>query len=144
MAGRFALGTEVARSLDEAKAEEVLPETIHRDAGGEGILRADDPLGQVQPGGAVGDGRRQRRQESGGLRLHGLAGFVIGTALHDVRLTRFRDLAHDVGGGQRAVEIFHFFFHGGDGADQRLHRGLGRLADIDEEMFAQLGGLLGG
>ena len=46
MGGLYAVVTEVARCLDKPGAEVALPDAIHHDASGEGILRAGDPVGE--------------------------------------------------------------------------------------------------
>jgi hypothetical protein len=50
--GGVALHAEVGGGADETGAEELLPETVHGDAGGERILRIDDPVGEIETGGA--------------------------------------------------------------------------------------------
>ena len=58
--GGVALHAKVARRADEAGAEELLPETVHGDAGGERILRIDDPVGEIEAGGSRGSGGVER------------------------------------------------------------------------------------
>ena len=47
VAGPHALGTEVFGCFDEAGAEELLPEAVDGDAGGEGILLVNEPFCEV-------------------------------------------------------------------------------------------------
>ena len=48
MRGRLAVAAEVVGSRDEGAAEVVLPEAVHEDARGKGVVRAGDPAGQVE------------------------------------------------------------------------------------------------
>src|SRR5205085_9591726 len=54
VAWRLALQSKVIDRIGEAGAEELLPKAVYDRAGGEGILRGNDPLREVEPGLAVG------------------------------------------------------------------------------------------
>ena len=49
MGGRAAIEPEVVRVSHQARAEMVVPNSIHHDAGEERIVRACDPGGEFQP-----------------------------------------------------------------------------------------------
>ena len=48
--GRLAQGAEVVDGGDDAPAEEVVPDAVDHDAGGEGVGGVDDPFGQFEAG----------------------------------------------------------------------------------------------
>ena len=54
MAREFALDAELLAGADESGAEELLPEPIGDDAGGERVLGADEPLRERQAVGRTG------------------------------------------------------------------------------------------
>ena len=61
MHGRFALRAEIFAGLDDADAEQHLPEAIDRDPRGQRVLRVNEPAGERQP---IQSGvLRQRRQD---------------------------------------------------------------------------------
>ena len=80
MGGRLALRAEVVGGFHNAEAEELLPETVHRDARGEGMLRVHEPAGEGEAVGRVA--LRQRGENGGGVRIHALAGLVVLAADH--------------------------------------------------------------
>ena len=49
----FALRAEIGGGFHEARAEELLPETVHRDARGERMVGADQPAREIEPIGRV-------------------------------------------------------------------------------------------
>jgi hypothetical protein len=49
MRGSLALRSEIFRSLDQAAAEVMLPDAIHRHARCQRILRAHEPSRQIEP-----------------------------------------------------------------------------------------------
>ena len=110
MGGRGALGAEVVAGFDEAGAEELLPEAVDGDAGGEGVVGAYQPLGEVEAGGLFFVGKRG--EESGGVAVDGGGGFVIEAAVHDEAGAGFGQIRHDEGGGDGVFEGFLFGFEG--------------------------------
>src|SRR5438132_1655777 len=54
VAGGFVLGTQVFETGGEAGAEELFPEAVGEDSGGEGVFGGDDPFGEVEAGEAGG------------------------------------------------------------------------------------------
>ena len=50
VAGPHPLGSKVFGGFDDSGAEELLPETIDGDAGGEGVFLIDQPVGEVHAG----------------------------------------------------------------------------------------------
>ena len=48
MRGLFTPRSEIVAGLDQAGAEELLPESIDRDAGGQRIVRRYEPVGKIQ------------------------------------------------------------------------------------------------
>ena len=58
-----ALIAKVFRCLDESNSKELLPKTIDSDAGGQRMLRVDEPISQVHPRGSFA-GCFQWRQEA--------------------------------------------------------------------------------
>ena len=59
--GIFALHAEILGGLDEAGAEEGLPEAVDLHPGGQRMLRVEEPLGKAEPVGrrSVGSGGRK-------------------------------------------------------------------------------------
>ncbi len=92
--GLVALGAEILGGLDEAGAEMKLPVAIDGDARGEGVLRAEEPLGEAQTirGGVLGHGRKHRRDA--GSYLLGLVAIVA--AGQDEGVARLGHLGHDL------------------------------------------------
>ena len=48
MAGGLALRAKVTGGFDQTDAEDLLPEAIDGDAGGQGVILRDEPAGKVQ------------------------------------------------------------------------------------------------
>ena len=48
MDGQVALAAELLARAHDADAEDRLPEAVHRDAGGERVVAADDPAGEAE------------------------------------------------------------------------------------------------
>ena len=69
MAGPHALGSEVFGGLHDSGAEELLPETIDRNAGGKGILLIDEPVGEIHTGRNFPRGFEWRK-EGGGVAVY--------------------------------------------------------------------------
>ena len=65
MRRRLALRAEVVEHAAEPGAEELLPEPVHEDAGGERVLPGDDPVREVEPREPPRPGIGDRRQENG-------------------------------------------------------------------------------
>ena len=74
MARPHALSSEIFGSFDESGAEQLLPEAIDSDAGGEGILFFDKPVGEVHTGRDF-SGFCERWEK-----LWGIAGHFLGRA----------------------------------------------------------------
>ena len=104
------MGAEVVAGFDEAGAEELLPEAVDGDAGGEGMVGADEPLGEVEAGGVFFVGKRG--EERGGVAVDGSGGFVIEAAVHDETGAGFGQICHDEGGGDGVFEGLLFGFEG--------------------------------
>ena len=102
VAGRLALRAEVAAGLHESKSEELLPEAVDRHAGGQGIGRREQPVGEVAS--VVGLLLGQRVEGRGHAAGHRFAGLVILPAGHHVRLTRLGQVGHDERRGDHVVE----------------------------------------
>ena len=117
--GGFALGAEVVGLGAEAGAEELTPEPVHDDAGGERVLRGNDPVGEVET--------RERAlfiglgEKAGGEGRGDRAGFVLPVAAgEDADGERVRGTFgdHDLsvavaGGGDLVVECEDGFGEGG-------------------------------
>ena len=97
MAGQFSLRAEVVARFDEARAEQLLPEAIDGDAGSERMLGRDEPVGEVEPGGATAF-NRQFREDRGDARLDGVARFIVLAAKHHERIVRFGQIFEDHAG----------------------------------------------
>ena len=97
------LVAEVAGGLDDAAAEDHLPEAVHGDAGGERMVRAGDPAGEIEAG------RRSRCAPAAAARrapgADFLAGLVVGTADQDVGFAQLRLVVHHHHGGLAAVDV---------------------------------------
>src|SRR5437764_8401886 len=62
MAWRLALRAEVGAGPDQAGAEELLPQAIHCDTGGQRMIAVYQPMGKVEAGWSSTFGNVQRRQ----------------------------------------------------------------------------------
>src|SRR5205085_11085678 len=62
MGGPFALGAEIIGGLDQASAEELLPEPIHFDPGCERVLGTDEPTREIE---AIGCSVRAQGRQHG-------------------------------------------------------------------------------
>ncbi|HTN89909.1 MAG TPA: hypothetical protein VL242_39810, partial [Sorangium sp.] len=82
MGGRISHDAEVFAGLHQARAEELLPEAIHRHAGGEGVRRTDEPLGEAEAVLRCISGKFAECGWHGGF--DGFAHFVILAAHEDV------------------------------------------------------------
>ena len=100
-------------------SEELLPEPVHGDARGEGVLLADDPAGE---GEAVARGELgQRGQHFGHIRLHGVLRAQELAAVVDARHPRRFALFQREGGGV----LWHFLLKCPDfGVRLRKQRGV--------------------
>ena len=89
VARRLALDAEVLRGLHQAGAEGELPEAVDGDAGGEGVVRADEP---AREGEAVsGLAGRQGREDGGGAGGDFLPLLVVLPADHHEGVARHRE-----------------------------------------------------
>ncbi len=71
MRGAVAAEAEVARGRDESLTEHPLPEPVHDDAAGEGIVRMGDPVGEGGAARAFGGGKVAERGGGSGEEGHG-------------------------------------------------------------------------
>ena len=94
--GPHALGAEVFGCFDDAGAEELLPEAIDGDTGGEGILLIHEPVGEVHAGGRVSCGV-EWREKGGGVSGDFGAELVVVTSDAYVGGLHVLALAHDHG-----------------------------------------------
>jgi len=101
MAGGFATGAEVIWRAHEAVAEEFAPKVIHGDAGGERVLRGNEPLGEFEAGVACLSGQGGKR---GGHHIGAAAGVVAREV--DVGLAAvFGDFGEERGFGFGVVAV---------------------------------------
>ena len=113
--GHFAVDAEILGRLHQPRAEDLLPEAVHRHPRGERMLRPQQPVGETEP--VPRQVGRHGRQERGRRRLDFLAALVVIAAEEHVGLGRLGRLLHHVGDGAA-------------GADRRLLLfRLGQLAD---------------
>ena len=84
MRWRRRLRAEIVRRLQNARAEELLPEPIDRDAGEQRVRAIDDPPRQTET--VSRQLWRHRRKERGGRRLELLARLVVHPAEQEMRL----------------------------------------------------------
>ena len=103
MRRRFALRAEVGRSLYQPGAEELLPEAVHRHARSQRMLRADEPLGEVEAVGRAGLG--QRREHGGDVRPDLLAGLVVLAAQHHEAVAGLLQILPDESRRDGLVEV---------------------------------------
>lgn len=108
VAGPHALSAEVLGSFDEAGAEELLPEAVYGDAGGEGVFFFDEPVGEVHATWDVA-GFFKRREEVGGVAGNDIADLGVVSADADVGGVDGLSLAHDHGSAD-VVEVGGAFF----------------------------------
>src|SRR5208282_3421929 len=113
MAWRVALRPEIVAGLYKAHAKELLPEAVHGDTGRQGMLRRDEPTGQIEPvGRAVGVSFLQWRQDGGHTRLDFLARLVILAAQHHKVLARLVQVAENERRRDALVEFGALFCQG--------------------------------
>jgi hypothetical protein len=98
---------EIFRGFDEAGAEELLPDFVDGDAGGERVFRGDEPVGEIEAGGA-GAFFFQGREEAGGVGFDGDAELFEVAADAEMGLLRLRRFQECVGLGQLRVGGFEF------------------------------------
>ena len=101
----FALHAEILGGLDEADPEEMLPVTVHGDAGGERVIGIGQPLREVEP---VGAALGQAGEAGRDAWLDGLAfvRLVVHAPDEQEGVTRLVHVAHDHGAAERVVEFF--------------------------------------
>ncbi len=142
MTGHFALGTEILGGADEAFAEELLPETIGGDAGGEWVVRAEEPAGEVEAGGgALGLERREDSWDTAGDLV---AGFVIGAADHDEAVAGFLQVLPDEGGGDHGLALAALLSRLLEFCGQGREGLAGTGMETGEVLFAKSGDLIRG
>ena len=137
MGRRLALGAEVLAGQDEAAAEELLPEPVHGDAGGEGVLVVHQPVGEAEAVGGLA--LRKGRQEGGG---RGVDPFARGhVAAADTQRRRWtleaRAIAHDHRGGD--LDLLQLAPHLGLAGARGVERG-GQRPEVVGEGLRLLGG----
>ncbi len=150
----LALRAEVVEDLGKAGAEELLPEAVHDDAGGEGVFRGEEPVGKVETvelswGGLVAGGEGDRERG-----LHHVAGFDHPVAAWEdadgAGLATFGDDATGEGGlvvgdglpgvveeGAGAGELGCLLL---EGVHETLALGVVALGRCDAEDVGELGG----
>ena len=113
LTGDFPVDAEILGGLHQPGAEDLLPEAVHRHAGGERMLGPQQPLGETEA--VPRQLGRHGRKERGRRRLDFFPPLVVIAAEEHVGLGRLGALLHHVG-------------HGAAGADrQLLLLGLGQL-----------------
>lgn len=143
--GPHALPAKVFRGFNNPSAEELLPEAIHGDAGGEGILLIDEPVGEVHAGGDFAGGF-ERGKKGGGVAGDDLAEASVVAPNPDVGGIEVFALTHDHGSTDLAEVGVALFLEGGDlffcVVDLRLQVGLGSRIGIGLIGWRCGGGLL--
>ena len=104
MAGPHPLGSKVFGGFDDPGAEELLPETIDGDAGGEWVFLIDQPVGEVHAGGDFSRGLEWRK-EGRGVAADFLANCCVVSTNADVGGVDVLTLAHDHGSTDLAEEV---------------------------------------
>jgi len=102
VAGELAGEAQVAAGGDEARSKELLPEPVDRDAGGERVVRLEQPLRQSEA--ARGPLTRHGREERGRARLDRVLTTVVLPAVQHVGHGRPVGLGEDVGGRAARLE----------------------------------------
>ncbi len=92
MGGRTALTAKIFRGADQPAAKTNLPKTIHRHAGRQRMLGADQPTSQAQP--VAGLIRGPRRQGGRRIGLDGIPRGVVGPAPQQIRGPRLGKFLH--------------------------------------------------
>ena len=94
MRGKLAGDAEVAGGAHQAVAEDLLPEAVDHDAGGQRMLGPDQPLRQAEP--VLGQVGRHGGKGVGRIRLDRVAALVVLAAVEQVRHRRLGSLVHHV------------------------------------------------
>ena len=84
--GKLAADSEVAGRAHQPRAEDLLPEPVDHDAGGQRMLGPDQPLRQAEP--VLGQVGRHGRKRVGRIRLDRVAALVVLAAVEQVRHRR--------------------------------------------------------
>ena len=103
MGGPGALVSEITGGLYDAASEDHLPHAVHCDAGSERMIRAGDPLGEIEAGGAGVSS--ERRQDGGHAGSHFIARLVVGSADEDVGFAQPGLVIHHHHRGVAAVDV---------------------------------------
>ena len=107
VAGPGSLGSKVFGRFDESGAEELLPESVDGDAGGEGILLINEPVGEVHAG---GDGVffLKRREEVRSVTADFVAKLIVVSTQANVGRVDILAFTHHHGGAD-GVEVVVLF-----------------------------------
>ena len=139
MRREVALGAEVARSRHNSRAEEKLPELIHGDPGGQGMIGGEKPSGEGETvrGGISGKGRQGR----------GCAGVNLLVFLRRIVGSPVQDVGHPLLLGRIVAHYHRGGFSGGEGNPVQFREevfgaglpilggGLGEESIADEEVL---------
>src|SRR5687768_1409042 len=104
MTRRLPLRAEVKACLYKARAKELLPEAVDRDARRQRVFGRDEPAGQIQPASPLGIALRQRRQERWHIRLHFFPALVVLPPEHDEAVPGFLQVLENERRGDALVE----------------------------------------
>ena len=139
--GDLALHAEVLRALDEADAEEFLPESIDSDAGGQWMVGRDKPLGKVE---AVGSFFSLKLWEYGGrVGFHFFAALLVGTDGEDVGFSFPGLVFHDHDLGKSVAKVVEFLLCGGFLLLQFGELGIAVSVAIVDELMLGFGAAFG-
>lgn len=120
--GHFGLDPQVFGRFDESDAEEFLPDAVDGDAGGEGMIAGDKPLGEVEAvEGGVGF---QGREYAGSGCFDDFPSGFIGTDGEDVGFASFFLVGHDHDAGSGLLDLADFIAERLDLCDELLVEGL--------------------
>ena len=117
----LALRAEIVHRLDDADAEEHLPEAIHGDARGQRIAAIHQPPRQAEA--VLRPVRARRGENRRQSRGHLFARRIVGAALQQERVARRRTVGHHHHGGNLGVILFAFA-----PSAPRVHRGPRRIS----------------
>ena len=137
MGGHLALRPEIGTRPHQAGAEDLLPELVHDDPGGERVAGVDEPVCEVQAGGGrAGRRAQQRRKDRRCIRGHLLAALVVLAPDHHIAVPghcRFSVNKCAGHGFHQVVALTPRFI---EFRDQRPEQPLGVEADLLEEIAA--------